>query len=56
MSRPVALIIRDGWGLNERRDGNAVVAAATPNIDTYKAQYPWTVLECAGEPVGLPEG
>ena len=56
MRRPVALIIRDGWGLREEKDGNAVAAATTPNIDSYKAQYPWTVLDCAGEAVGLPEG
>ncbi len=56
MQRPVVLIIRDGWGINERTEGNAVAAAATPNVDRYKAAYPWTVLDCAGEPVGLPEG
>ena len=54
--RPMALIIRDGWGINEREDGNAVAAARTPNIDAYKAKYPWTMLDCAGEPVGLPDG
>jgi len=54
--RPVALIIRDGWGLNPRQDGNAVAAAKTPNIDSYKAMYPWCVLQCSGEPVGLPDG
>ncbi len=55
-ARPVALIIRDGWGLNERTEGNAVAAAATPNVDKWKAGYPWTTLACAGEPVGLPDG
>jgi len=56
MRRPVALIIRDGWGLRKEKEGNAVAAAATPNIDSYKAGYPWTVLDCAGEAVGLPGG
>ncbi len=56
MGRPVALIIRDGWGVNENPEGNAVAAASTPNIDAYKAQYPWTKLACSGEAVGLPEG
>lgn len=56
MRRPVALIIRDGWGLNPETRGNAVAAAATPNTDAYKRGYPWTVLDCAGEAVGLPEG
>jgi len=54
--RPVCLIIRDGWGYSEIREGNAVLAANTPNIDGYKNKYPWTLLECAGEPVGLPDG
>ncbi len=56
MKRPVALIIRDGWGLSEEIEGNAVAAADTPNIDAYKIKYPWTVLDCSGEPVGLPDG
>ncbi len=56
MTRPVAVIIRDGWGINERDEGNAVKAAQTPNIDAYLARYPWTKLECAGEAVGLPDG
>lgn len=54
--RPVALIIRDGWGINEKTKGNAVAAARTPNIDAYKKQYPWTVLDACGEAVGLPAG
>lgn len=56
MKRPVALIIRDGWGLSDNVEGNAVAAADTPNIDLYKKKYPWTVLDCSGEPVGLPDG
>jgi len=56
MRRPVALIIRDGWGLSDRTEGNAVLAARTPHIDSYKKTYPWTILDCAGEAVGLPEG
>jgi len=54
--RPVAVIIRDGWGYNENPKGNAVLAAKTPNIDSYKEKYPWTLLDCSGEAVGLPEG
>ncbi len=56
VDRPVVLIIRDGWGLNDKDEGNAVAAASTPNIDRYKKDYPWTALACAGEPVGLPDG
>ena len=54
--RPVAIIIRDGWALNENPEGNAVAAADTPNIDAYKRAYPWTRLACSGEAVGLPDG
>ena len=54
--RPVVLIIRDGWGMNPREDGNAVFAAATPVIDRLKSRYPWTRLACSGEAVGLPDG
>ena len=56
MKKPVVLIIRDGWGLNDKTEGNAVLAAHTPNMDAYKKGYPWTILDCAGEPVGLPDG
>ncbi len=54
--RPVAIIIRDGWGYNKNPKGNAVMAAKTPNINFYKEKYPWTLLKCSGEAVGLPEG
>jgi 2,3-bisphosphoglycerate-independent phosphoglycerate mutase len=54
--RPVVLIIRDGWGLNPREEGNSVFAAKTPVIDRLKARYPWTRLACSGEAVGLPHG
>ena len=56
VKKPVAIIIRDGWGINPRADGNAVFAAKTPNIDRYKSRYPWTRLQCCGEAVGLPDG
>lgn len=54
--RSVCLIIRDGWGYSEISEGNAVLAARTPNNDLYRARYPWTILDCAGEAVGLPDG
>jgi 2,3-bisphosphoglycerate-independent phosphoglycerate mutase len=54
--RPVCIIVRDGWGYNENPRGNAVAAAHKPNVDSYKARYPWLLLDCCGEPVGLPDG
>lgn len=56
MKKLVCLIIRDGWGLSERVQGNAVLAAKTPNMDKYKSEYPWSRLEASGEAVGLPAG
>jgi len=54
--RPVALIVRDGWGRSDTIEGNAVLAARTPNTDRLMAGCPWTVLEASGPAVGLPEG
>ncbi len=56
MTRPVALIIRDGWGHSDKVEGNAVAAAQTPNDDHYLDTCPHTLLDCSGEPVGLPDG
>ncbi len=56
MIRPVCVIVRDGWGHNENPKGNAVLAARTPNLDSYLKTYPWTLLEASGEAVGLPDG
>ena len=52
----VLLIIRDGWGIAKPDKFNAVYNAKKPNIDRYLKEYPSTVLEPAGEAVGLPKG
>lgn len=54
--KPVALIILDGFGLREEKEGNAVALANKPNFDRYWAAYPHTQLNASGEAVGLPEG
>ncbi len=46
----------DGYGVNERHEGNAIYAAKTPNMDKYLAKYPNTVIHASGMDVGLPEG
>ena len=53
---PVVLIVLDGVGYNENPKGNAVLAANTPNLDSYYKKYPWTLLDTSGEAVGLPAG
>ncbi len=51
-----ALIIMDGFGLNENPVGNAITAAGTPHIDELKARFPYTQLGASGMDVGLPDG
>lgn len=54
--KPVVLIVLDGVGYTERTEGNAVLAANTPNMDNYRKTYPRSLLGASGEAVGLPEG
>lgn len=56
VKRGVILVVRDGWGYSEERAGNAVSLADTPNNDELLERYPWTLLKCTGNAVGLPEG
>jgi 2,3-bisphosphoglycerate-independent phosphoglycerate mutase len=53
---PLALIILDGFGHSERREGNAVALASMPFYDDLLARYPHTLVEASGECVGLPAG
>lgn len=53
---PIALIIMDGYGINENNTGNAIFEAKKPNLDSYMANYPHTQLEASGLAVGLPDG
>ncbi len=54
--RPFVLIIMDGWGINPRKDGNAIALAHTPNIDKLARNWPHTAVRTSGLAVGLPEG
>ena len=54
--KPVVLIVLDGVGYTERTEGNAVLAANTPNLDAYRKKYPRSLLGASGEAVGLPAG
>ncbi|EKQ69008.1 phosphoglycerate mutase [Leptolyngbyaceae cyanobacterium JSC-12] len=53
---PVVLVILDGWGYREDADGNAVMAAKTPIIDSLWQAYPHTTIRTSGKDVGLPDG
>ncbi len=54
--RPFVLIIMDGWGINPRKEGNAIALANTPNIDRLAREWPHTAVKTSGAAVGLPEG
>ena len=54
--KPVVLIVLDGVGYTERTEGNAVLAAKTPNLDQIRKTYPHSLLGASGEAVGLPAG
>jgi 2,3-bisphosphoglycerate-independent phosphoglycerate mutase len=46
----------DGWGINPRKDGNAIALARTPNLDKLASMWPHTAVRTSGLAVGLPEG
>ena len=54
--KPVMLMILDGWGLEEKKEGNAIKLAKTPNYDRLLKEYPNTKLSPSGLSVGLPDG
>ncbi|MGI9520587.1 MAG: 2,3-bisphosphoglycerate-independent phosphoglycerate mutase [Hyphomicrobiaceae bacterium] len=53
---PVVLCILDGWGQSNERNHNAIALADTPNWDRLVGVWPTSLLDCAGENVGLPHG
>jgi 2,3-bisphosphoglycerate-independent phosphoglycerate mutase len=53
---PVVLVVLDGWGYREAREGNAIELAATPHWHRLWADHPHTLLQASGLAVGLPEG
>jgi 2,3-bisphosphoglycerate-independent phosphoglycerate mutase len=55
-SRPVALLVLDGWGYRTATEGNAIALANTPTWDAIWSHPAKTLLEASGIRVGLPEG
>ena len=50
------LMILDGFGINEKTEGNAVKLANTPHLDEILTKNPNTIIHTSGLEVGLPEG
>ncbi len=54
--KPAVLMILDGYGLNEKTEGNAVALAKTPVMDQLMKEYPFVKGDASGMAVGLPDG
>ncbi len=55
-SRPILLLILDGWGEREPAADNAISCAHTPHWQRLRAGYPHSQLVTSGVAVGLPAG
>ena len=54
--QPVILVVLDGFGINPKREGNAIANASMPNMDSLLRNYPTSSLSMSGLDVGLPDG
>ena len=54
--KPVVLMVLDGYGLNEKTEGNAIAQAKTPVMDKLMAECPFQKGYASGLNVGLPDG
>jgi 2,3-bisphosphoglycerate-independent phosphoglycerate mutase len=55
-TKPVLLVVLDGWGIRAAREANAIAIAGPPNMDLLARDYPSAAIETSGLSVGLPEG
>ncbi len=54
--KPTVLMILDGYGLNDKTEGNAVAQAKTPVMDNLMKTCPFVKGNASGMAVGLPDG
>lgn len=54
--KTTVLMILDGFGINDKTEGNAVKQAKTPVIDGLMEKYGWVKGYASGLAVGLPDG
>ena len=54
--KPTVLMILDGYGLNNKEQGNAVAEGKTPVMDKLMAECPFVKGYASGMDVGLPDG
>lgn len=56
MKKPFLLCILDGCGIAPKGDYNAFDNAYKPTFNRIMEEFPHTILEASGQPVGLPKG
>jgi len=56
LRKPVLIIVRDGWGVREEREGNATKIAETPRHDALLERFPAALVNASEHWVGLPGG
>ena len=56
ISKPVVMVILDGWGEWDMEKGNPLKKASLPTMDRLDKHYPKTYLQASGMAVGLPWG
>lgn len=54
--KPVVLMVLDGYGLNDKTEGNAIAMADTPVMDKLMKECPFVPGNASGLAVGLPDG
>jgi len=52
--RRILLLILDGWGYREEKEGNLILEANTSNFDKLWSSFPHSLLKASGEAVGMP--
>jgi 2,3-bisphosphoglycerate-independent phosphoglycerate mutase len=55
-NRKTLLMILDGWGIGDGSRSDVISQVSTPNLTSYKKNYPNSILHASGEDVGLPDG
>lgn len=54
--KPVVLMVLDGYGLDDKKEGNAIAMADTPVMDRLMKECPFVKGNASGMSVGLPDG
>lgn len=52
--KKILLLILDGWGLREEKEGNLIAESNTGNFDRLWSEFPHSCLRASGEAVGMP--